>query len=178
MLVRWPVVVLALAGVLVIVTAHGNAGDKPASRRVQVSIDSVMAADTNEGIDARLASMSMRLRTLPFSYSTYRLVKREGKSTSCGKMLAFTLPGGRILQVAPHRVDREMIVMQLVLFQGERPEMSTELKLPNHAFLILGGPRYEQGMLIVFIHADAPDVSEPPQIENPTTPVAGAPPLP
>ena len=28
------------------------------------------------------------------------------------------------------------------------------------------------------LHADAPDVSEPPQIENPTTPVAGAPPLP
>ncbi len=141
-----------------------------------VSIDSVMAADTNEGIDARLATKTMQLRTLPFSYSTYRLVKREGKKTSCGKTIAFTLPGGRILHVAPHRIDGDMIAMELVLFQGERPEMSTELKLPNHAFLILGGPRYEQGMLIVFIKADAPGVSGPPLIEtSPTTPVSGAP---
>lgn len=174
MLSRWSGVLLALAGVLAF-AAPGNAGDKPASRQVTVSIDSVMAADTNEGIDARLASMTSRLRTLPFSYSTYRLVKSEDKKTSCGKMINFTLPGGRILHVAPHRIDDGMIAMELVLFQDERPEMSTELKLPNHAFLILGGPRYEQGMLIVFIRVDAPDASEPPQIESPTTPVSGPP---
>lgn len=174
MLARWSGVLLALAGVLTF-AAHGNAGDKPASRQVTVSIDSVMAADTNEGIDARLASMTSRLRTLPFSYSTYRLLKSEGKKTSCGKMLAFTLPGGRILHVAPHRIDGEMIAMELVLFQGDHPEMSTELKLPNHAFLILGGPRYEQGMLIVFIRVNAPDAALPPQTENPTTPVSGSP---
>ncbi len=175
MLARWSGAFLALAGVLTF-AAQGSAGDKPASRQVIVSIESVMAADTNEGVDPRLAPMASRLRTLPFSYSTYRLLKREGKKTSCGKMIAFTLPGGRILHIAPHRIDGEMIAMELVLFQGERPEMSTELKLPNHAFLILGGPRYEQGMLIVFIRADAPGASAPPLIENPTTPVSGGPP--
>jgi hypothetical protein len=175
MLARWSGVLLALAGALALV-AQANAGDKPPSRQVTVSIDSVMAADTNEGVDARLASMTSRLRTLPFSYSTYRLVKRENKKTRCGKMIAFTLPGGRILHVAPRRIDGEMITMELVLFQGERPQMSTELKLPNHAFLILGGPRYEQGMLIVFIRADAPGVPVSPPIMNPTTPVSGGPP--
>jgi hypothetical protein len=173
MLGRWSGVV-ALAGLLVF-TFQANAGEKPDGHQVIVSIDSVMAADTNEGIDARLAAMTSRLRTLPFSYSTYRLLKSEGKRTSCGKMTAFALPGGRILHVAPRQIDGDMIVMKLVLFQGDRPEMSTELKLPNHAFLILGGPRYAQGMLIVFIRVDAPGVSGPPQIDNPTLPVEGAP---
>jgi hypothetical protein len=172
---RWSAVVTAFAG-LVIVAACTAAGDKQDTHPVIVSIDSVMAADTNEGIDKRLAAMTSRLRTLPFSYSTYRLVKSEHKRTNCGQMVAFTLPGGRILHVAPHRIDGDMIAMELVLFQGERPEMSTELKLPNHAFLILGGPRYEQGMLIVFIKADAPGVSGPPMLEvSPTTPVSGNP---
>jgi hypothetical protein len=176
MLARWSGVVIALAGVLAF-AVQSTAGDKP--RQVKVTIDSVMAADTNEGIDPRLASMTPRLHTLPFSYSTYRLLKSERKNTSCGKMIAFTLPGGRILHVAPHRVVGDMIVMELVLFQGDRPEMSTELKLPNHAFLILGGPRYAQGMLIVFIRADAPGASAVlPRIEIPTTPVSGGPPEP
>ena len=174
MLARWSGVLLAVAGVLAFVV-QGNAGDRPTSRQVTVSIDSVMAADTYEGIDPRLGAMTARLQTLPFSYSTYRLLKSERKNISCGKMIAFTLPGGRIVHVAPHRIEGDMILMDLVLFQGDRPEMSTELKLPNHASLILGGPRYEQGMLIVFIRADAPGVSAPPQIENPTTTVSGPP---
>ncbi len=171
---RWSGVIVALAGLLVF-TVQARAGNKPGGHQVIVSIDSVMAADTNEGIDRRLGAMASRLRTLPFSYSTYRLLKSEGKRTSCGQMIVFALPGGRILHVAPRAIDGDMIAMELVLFQGDRPEMSTELKLPNHAFLILGGPRYEQGMLIVFIRADAPGVSGPPQIDNPTTPVEGPP---
>ena len=164
---------MGLAGLLVFVAAW--AADKPGNHQVIVTIDSVMAADTNEGIDKRLGAMTNQLRTLPFNYSTYRLVKSEDKRTSCGQRLAFALPGGRILYVAPQRIDGDMIAMQLVLFQGDHPEMSTDLKLPNHAFLILGGPRYEQGMLIVFIRADAPGVSGPPQIQIPTMPVEGAP---
>jgi hypothetical protein len=172
---RWSAVITALAGIAFLAGAAG-AGDKPSAHQVIVSIDSVMAADTNEGIDKRLAAMTSRLRTLPFSYSTYRLVNSERQKANCGQTIAFTLPGGRILHVAPRRIVGDMIAMELILFQGERPEMSTELKLPNHAFLILGGPRYEQGMLIVFIKADAPGVSGPPLIETPpTTPVSGSP---
>jgi hypothetical protein len=174
MLARWSGVIVAVVGLLVF-TIQACAGDKPGNHQVIVRIDSVMAADTNEGIDKRLAAMTSQLRTLPFSYSTYRLVNSEDKRTSCGKMVAFALPGGRILHVAPRRIDGDMIAMELVLFQGDRPEMSTDLKLPNHAFLILGGPRYEQGMLIVFIRADAPSASGPPQIQIPTMPVEGAP---
>ncbi|MBF6569030.1 MAG: hypothetical protein IVW54_09155 [Candidatus Binataceae bacterium] len=153
------------------------AGDKATSRAVEVHIDSIMAADTNEGIDTRLASMTPRLAALPFGYSTYRLVSRQHKKTMCGRMVAFTLPGGRILHVSPRRIDRDMIAMELVLFAGERPEMSTELKLPNHASLILGGPRYEQGMLIVFVRADAADGPAPSIAPNPATAVLGTPPL-
>ena len=71
-----------------------------------------------------------------------------------GGTLAFDLPGGRILHVEPSGIDGDMISMELVLFQGPRPVMTTDLKLRNHGVLILGGPRYEQGMLIVEIGAD------------------------
>ena len=54
----------------------------------------------------------------------------------------------------PHAIDGDMIAMEMILFQGERPLMTTDLKLRNHGVLIVGGPRYEQGMLIISIGAD------------------------
>jgi hypothetical protein len=50
-----------------------------------------------------------------------------------------------------------MISMEIVLFEGARPFMTTDLKLMNHAVLVVGGPHYQEGMLITMISTDAPD---------------------
>jgi len=119
---------------------------------VTVYIDSVMAADTNEGTDPKLAPMGQKLRGL-FGFSTYSLVMHNEGQTDCGKMIAFTLPGGKILHVQPRAVDGDMIAMEIVLFDGTRPMMTTDLKLRNNGTLIVGGPRYERGMMIISIGA-------------------------
>lgn len=122
-------------------------------RTIEVRVDSVLAADTHQGMDARLAStMGDRLKAL-FDYTTYRLIRHQKQRAACGQMLSFMLPGGRILHIAPRSVDGKMITMELMLFQGPRPIMTTDLKLMNHGVLIVGGPRYEQGMLIATIMA-------------------------
>lgn len=130
-------------------------------RVVMLRIDEVIAADTNEGIDERLLPMGLRLESL-FRYTTYRLVSHQVGRTECGRMIAFTLPGGWIVHVEPNSVDDDMIAMELMLFQGARPMMTTDLKLRNHGTLIVGGPRYQQGMLIIPIGADAVEIPMPP----------------
>jgi hypothetical protein len=146
----------SLSLLIVVVIAMGaQAGalaQSAAPRTVTVRVNSVLAAETNEGVDPRLQSMGPRLQAL-FSYSTYRLVSDQAGQTQCGKMIAFQLPGGRILHVQPRAVDGDMIAMEIVLFQGPRPLMTTDLKLKNNGILIVGGPRYEQGMLIISIGA-------------------------
>ena len=93
----------------------------------------------------------------PFEYTTYRLVMHQERLTSCGRMVVFEMPGGRILHIAPSSVLDNMISMEIVLFEGTRPLMTTDLKLMNHAMLVVGGPRYQQGMLITMISTDAPE---------------------
>ena len=68
-------------------------------------------------------------------------------------MIAFTLPGGKTLHVQPRAIDGDMIAMEIVLFDGTRPMMTTDLKLRNNGTLIVGGPRYERGMMIISIGA-------------------------
>ena len=145
----------SLTFLIIATTAFGMAGvshAQPAPKQVNVYIDSVMAADTNEGTDPRLAPMGQKLRGL-FGFSTYSLIGHNEGQTDCGKMIAFTLPGGKILHVQPRAIDGDMIAMEIVLFDGTRPMMTTDLKLKNNGTLIVGGPRYEQGMMIISIGA-------------------------
>jgi hypothetical protein len=145
----------SLTFLIIATTAFGMVGvsyGQPATKQVNVYIDSVMAADTNEGTDPRLAPMGQKLRGL-FGFSTYSLIGHNEGQTDCGKMIAFTLPGGKILHVQPRAIDGDMIAMEIVLFDGTRPMMTTDLKLKNNGTLIVGGPRYEQGMMIISIGA-------------------------
>jgi hypothetical protein len=54
-----------------------------------------------------------------------------------------------------------MIAMELMLFNGAHPMMTTDVRMRNHGMLIIGGPRYRQGMLIIPIGADAPELATP-----------------
>ena len=145
----------SLTLLVIVISAFGQAGianAQLATKQVNVYVDSVMAADTNEGTDPRLAPMGQKLRGL-FGFSTYSLIGHNEGETDCGKMIAFTLPGGKILHVQPRAIDGDMIAMEIVLFDGTRPMMTTDLKLKNNGTLIVGGPRYEQGMMIISIGA-------------------------
>jgi hypothetical protein len=135
-------------------------------------------------MDAQLASsvIGSRLRAL-FQYTTYRLVMHQQQQILCGRMVAFEMPGGRILHIAPRSVLDNMISMEIVLFEGTRPLMTTDLKLMNHAVLVVGGPRYRQGMLITMISTDAvdrPGPHGPPEAMPPPSlpPLPGPGPLP
>jgi hypothetical protein len=120
-------------------------------RPLRVRVDSVLAANTGKGMDPQFsAGMAERLKAL-FEYTTYRLVLHQELETVCGRSVTFEMPGGRILQIAPRSIDNNMISLELVLFEGTRPLMTTDLRLLNHAVLMVGGPRYHQGMLITII---------------------------
>ena len=129
-------------------------------RIILLRVDEVLAADTGEGIDMRLLPMGGRLESL-FRYTTYRLISRQMGRTECGRTAAFTLPGGWIVHVAPSAVRDDMIAMELMLFNGAHPMMTTDVRMRNHGMLIIGGPRYRQGMLIIPIGADAPELAMP-----------------
>jgi hypothetical protein len=132
---------------------------------VIVRVDEVIAADTNEGVDQRLMPLSPRLESL-FGYTTYRLISHQVAPTEFGQMAAFSLPGGWIVHVEPNSVEGDMIAMELLLFQGARPMMTTDVKMRNHGMLIVGGPHYQQGMLIIPIGADFPSIVEPPKLKT------------
>ncbi|SRR5579885_132818 len=161
-MLRKPRNVVLLIAVVCAFAVPGHAFSQSSHRQVIViEIDSVLAADTNQGVDPQLGPMGTRLRKL-FHYTTYHLVSTESRRTEMGKVIEFSMPGGRILHIQPREIDGNMIAMEVLLFDGEKPLLTTDLKLPNKGRLIVGGPHYEQGALIISIAANmAPDQSSP-----------------
>jgi hypothetical protein len=161
-MIEWGTVGLLLT--ILVICALASPLDALAQTRrppsVLIRVDSVLAANTGKGMEPPLASSAIgnRLKDL-FEYTTYTLIMHQEKRTSCGRMVDFATPGGRILQIAPSSVLDNMISMELMFFDGTRPIMTTDLRLMNHAVLVIGGPRYQQGMLITMISTDAPDRS-------------------
>ena len=153
--------VLLIAAVLAVLAAGNVVAQQSHPQVITLRVFSVLAADTNQGVDPQLGTMGPQLRKM-FNYTTYELVSEQNGSTEMGKVIEFTMPGGRILHIEPQSVDRNMIAMEVLLFQGEKPMLTTDLKLPNNGNLIVGGPHYEQGALIITIGANmAPDLASP-----------------
>jgi hypothetical protein len=141
--------------------AHGaQAKSAMHPRVIMLHVDEVLAADTGEGIDVRLLPMGGRLESL-FRYTTYRLISHQIGRAECGRKAAFTLPGGWIVNVEPSAVRDNMIAMELMLFNGTHPMLTTDVRLRNHSMFIIGGPHYRQGMLIIPIGADALELASP-----------------
>ncbi len=135
---------------------------------VVIHIKSVLASDMDEPVDPQLRELQRKLKLL-FNYKAYHLEGHRDAEAQCGKMIEFTLPGGHILHVQPREIDGDMIGMEVVLFEGARPMMTTDFKLRNNGELLLGGQRYQQGMLIIAVGASAAGGARP-------TPTSAAPP--
>lgn len=155
---RAAVLLLTVLAIWTLASPQQASAEGQHPRTIRVRVDSILAANTGEGMDNQLSStpIGKRLKAL-FEYTTYRLVLHQERQTVCGRKITFETPGGRILNIAPLSVVDNMISMELVFFEGTRPVMTTELRLINHAVLVLGGPRYRQGMLITMISTDAAD---------------------
>jgi hypothetical protein len=153
-----------IAVMLLLITVAALAAQS-SKEQVDVKIDSVLAADTNQGCDKQLTWLKHRLSHL-FNYTTYQLVRHDQSHPQFGQTATFVLPGGRILHIEPIAMDDGMIRMEVMLFEGDEAMMSTDLKIMNHGIFMLGGPRYQHGTLIISIETDAPasevDVEGPP----------------
>jgi hypothetical protein len=93
--------------------------------------------------------------TRAFPYSSYQLVQRVSKKVQWGKREDFSLPGGRLLQIAPREYTNHRIALQIMLMEGSDPSpfMNAALWLPNNGTMFYGGRRYQDSVLIIRIGA-------------------------
>ncbi|MEW6268560.1 MAG: hypothetical protein AB1689_04590 [Thermodesulfobacteriota bacterium] len=165
-----------VAGALTVAALLGTlAVEATAQERVSLEVGTVLATNSRTHFDAQLAGMRTQLERL-FRYSSYQLVKQEQSDVSCGKPASFEIPGGRRLRVMPKQARGGRVSLNLALMKDSHVLMNTDLTLGKRGLIMVGGPRYENGVLIIWIGARRmPEASiVPPALEVQAPPTAGS----
>ena len=169
-LVNWVYSVTWLATLCVLgLCIQVAAQDRPLP--IKISVDSIMATYTPENgsarhpftvrqsaikMDPRLTSKGLapRLRMM-FDYTDYRLLKSQREASTYGGAVAFNLPGGHILQVAPLQQDGDGgVAMELALFEGARLIMHLPFRMTGGGALMLVDQHYPHRFYITAISVD------------------------
>jgi hypothetical protein len=119
---------------------------------VEVRIGAVLASHQGRSFDQRLISLRRQFDSL-FPYSSYRLVKEERRRLSWQRQAEFRLPGGRQLIIVPREYKNGRVSLNLMFVQGLHKLFNTQLALRNDGTVLVGGPTYKNGVLIVAIGA-------------------------
>ena len=134
-----------------------------AQERVALEVGTVLATSSGTHVDAQLASVRGQLERLfqEKGYTSYRLVRQETSEVSCGKPASFEIPGGRHLQVMAKDTRGGRVSLNVALVKDRHTLMRTDLTLGKRGTIMVGGPRYEDGVLIIWIGARRMGSSNP-----------------
>ncbi|HVN88130.1 MAG TPA: hypothetical protein VMW17_25080 [Candidatus Binatia bacterium] len=148
-----------LASLAILIGAVAS-GPVCAQEAVEVRIGAVLASNSGQGFDPRLVALRRQFHTL-FPYTSYNLVKEERRLVAPGVKVGFDIPGGRYLLVTSSGMKDERVSLHVMLIEGSRPVVDTALTLRKHATFLVGGPKHQEGVLIIAIGADPLPMSEP-----------------
>lgn len=133
------------------VVLAATAADAQEHTGCEVSVGAVLASNTGQEFDSRLAALQRQFHSLP--YTSYRLIKRESRNVQWGGPAAFDLPGGRYLLVIPKEYKDGRVSLKILLIDGSRQLVDSALALRNRGTVLVGGPKHDGGVLIISIAA-------------------------
>jgi len=140
---------IALIGLLIIAQIAVASPDAP----VAIDVGVVVASHEGPTMDPALASIRNQLQSM-FNYSSYRMIDRLKRTLSVGETGEFGLPGGRSMRVTPVPAKGNKVRLAVQVMEGERNLLTTTLGLSRGGMVIVGGPSYQKGVLILIISAE------------------------
>ena len=125
--------------------------------RVLVGTDGTLPAGLKpvggEG-DERLTAFMPKLRQL-FRYKEYSSLARYRAEVPVGTLQTWTIPGDRTLEVLPESISGDTVRMRVKLTRGTVNEVVTNIQAARGNPAVLGGPKYDGGVLIIIVWANA-----------------------
>ncbi len=104
--------------------------------------------------DERLTAFMPKLRQL-FRYKEYASLARYRAEVPVGTLQTWAIPGDRGLEVLPESVAGDTVRMRVKLMRGAVNEIVTNIQAARGSPAVIGGPRFQEGVLIIIVWANA-----------------------
>jgi len=120
---------------------------------VAVDVGVVLASNEGTTMDPALSSIRNQLQSM-FTYSSYRMVDRLSRTLNVGETGDFGLPGNRSMRVTPAPSEGTKVRLAVQIMEEDRNILTTTLGLKRGGMVLVGGPAYQKGVLILIISAE------------------------
>jgi hypothetical protein len=114
----------------------------------------ILASNSDRGFDPRLLDLKNDL--LALNYMSFQLLDQAGIALKRGEAGKLKVPGKRILELIPTDFDQRKISMQVLMTEKGSSLLNTRIRIENHGTVIIGGPPYEAGFLVLAVTVHFP----------------------
>lgn len=126
-----------------------------AQQVVRFSAHVLLASDTAAAgggatLPPELQQVLPKLQQL-FRYKAYRLLQQHRGEAAVGGAQRWPVAGDRTLEIAPEGVTGNAARLRVRLSRGSVTEVTTNIQASPGAPAVIGGPRHEDGVLIIVI---------------------------
>lgn len=116
---------------------------------VSLTVQVIHASNAGTSVDPALAKIRAQLGSM--KYSSYTLLETRPFSAALGARHAMSLPGGRTLDLYPYGVSGGSLELLVTINDGAKRLLDTTFRLSNNGTILVGGPAYGDGVLLVAI---------------------------
>ena len=111
----------------------------------------ILASNSDQGFDSRLLDLKKDL--LALNYMSFQLLDQTGVSIEQGKTKQMNIPGKRRLELTPTGSEKNKISMKVRIVEGKNALLTTQIRIENHGTVLIGGPPYQSGFLVLAVTA-------------------------
>ena len=135
--------------VSILITQADRASAEPT---IELSVKIILASQKPGRDDPSLKSFTNEMKDV-FGYSSYKLLSRANLRLNQKKSGTISLPGNRSLKITSKGISENRVTLQVEMFKDNRQIFQTVVRLLNDSEVTLGGPKHEDGNLLINIYA-------------------------
>lgn len=143
---KFALLIILVAAFTIVLPPSAQAGE-----RVKIGVDLIYASNQNRPTESSLSYLKNQLQT--FNFSSYSLLQRKGLTLSTGQSGKLSLPGGRFLSLELEEVKGARAKLLVKVSDRSRQLLSTMFSISPGQTVLVGGPTYQDGSLIIAIKA-------------------------
>ena len=119
---------------------------------IDLSVKTILASQKPGRDDPSLKSFTNDMKDV-FGYSSYKLLSRDNLRLNQENSGRISLPGNRSMKITSKGISGDRVTLQVEMFRDNKQIFQTVVRLLNDSEVTVGGPKHEDGNLLINIFA-------------------------
>lgn len=122
---------------------------------IKINVKVILASNQGKVADKDLHDIQKKLKNL-FKYSSYQLLKKQSLLIAKGKSGQIPLTEKKALHIKFLNEAGKSVEIAVEILEKGKKIFKTKAKIQKKKTLLIGGPKYKEGVLIMAISVQAP----------------------